>query len=144
MKIISHRGNINGQELLTENTPEAIDRAIDRFGMDVEIDVWMVDGKFMIGHDFGAYEVNLDFFINRAEKLWIHCKNLEALTRLGNFKDLNIFWHEEDTYTLTSKGYIWAYPGVDKNECVVEVNLSGDIKDTYPFAVCTDYPIKFI
>ena len=25
---------------------------------------------------------------------------------------LNYFWHQEDKVTLTSKGYLWAYPGV--------------------------------
>ena len=28
-----------------------------------------------------------------------------------NYKDLNVFWHQEDNYTITSKGYIWVYPG---------------------------------
>ena len=26
-------------------------------------------------------------------------------------KDINCFWHQNDDITLTSKGYIWTYPG---------------------------------
>ena len=27
------------------------------------------------------------------------------------YEEINCFWHQEDSYTITSKKYIWAYPG---------------------------------
>lgn len=45
MKIISHRGNLNGPSPKTENTPEQIDFALKK-GFDVEIDLWKINDKF--------------------------------------------------------------------------------------------------
>jgi hypothetical protein len=55
--------------------------------------------------------------------------------------DLHYFWHETDQYTITSKGWIWAYPG-----CDVPFNTPKSISvmpnhyfDTSKFSgVCTD------
>jgi hypothetical protein len=33
---------------------------------------------------------------------------MEWFNSIGGF---NYFWHEEDTVALTSKNYVWAYPG---------------------------------
>ena len=48
--LISHRGNIDGRNVEYENNPNYIEAAIN-LGYDVEIDVWFIDGKFMLGHD---------------------------------------------------------------------------------------------
>ena len=45
MKVISHRGNLNGPNKQTENTIESIKTAIN-LGFDVEIDVWYIDKIF--------------------------------------------------------------------------------------------------
>ncbi len=29
----------------------------------------------------------------------------------NTYDTLNFFWHENDKYTLTSKNFIWTYPG---------------------------------
>jgi hypothetical protein len=42
--------------------------------------------------------------------VWWHCKNFAALDKLQG-SNLNYFWHQEDDHTLTSKGFIWTYPG---------------------------------
>jgi hypothetical protein len=112
MIYISHRGNIDGKKPHLENHPDYIEEALN-LGYDVEIDLWYVDDKFMLGHDEPQYEIEWDSWINyKTHKLWIHCKNIEAMVWLDeNTKDVNYFWHEEDTATLTSFGYIWAYPG---------------------------------
>ena len=39
MKLIAHRGNINGPNPETENTVNQIDKCIEE-GYDVEIDLW--------------------------------------------------------------------------------------------------------
>ena len=43
MRLISHRGNINGVNPKLENTKEYVDLAIDK-GYSVEIDVWYSNG----------------------------------------------------------------------------------------------------
>ena len=47
MKIICHRGNLNGSESSLENKPEQIDRCIN-LGYDVEVDVRLNKNVFYI------------------------------------------------------------------------------------------------
>tara|TARA_B100000941_G_C28483730_1_gene543730 strand:- start:456 stop:878 length:423 start_codon:yes stop_codon:yes gene_type:complete len=108
MKLIAHRGNINGRNKSEENKPSYIKQALDQ-GFDVEVDVWLMDGIYF-GHDAPQYESDMDFLLNNHERLWIHCKNLSALNNLSDFFNLNVFWHEQDKFTLTSQGFIWTYP----------------------------------
>jgi hypothetical protein len=134
MKIISHRGNLNGVNKELENNPNHIVNVLTKF--DVEIDVWFIDNKWFLGHDNPQYEVLFDFF---KSNMWLHCKNLQACEQLLK-TNLNWFWHENDKVTLTSKGYIWVYPGVYvDNGITVEfgynISLPNDI-----LGVCTDYP----
>lgn len=114
MILISHRGNIDGKKPHLENNPDYIDEAISK-GYDVEIDLWYVNGDWFLGHDEPQYEIDLNWISKRSLKLWVHCKNVEALSYLATnekeSKDINYFWHEEDTATLTSFCYVWAYPG---------------------------------
>ena len=81
MILISHRGNINGKNSDRENSIEYIEEALD-MGYNVEIDVWVIDNKFYLGHDNPLYEVDFLFLINN--KLWCHAKNLEALLKMKN------------------------------------------------------------
>ena len=55
MKLISHRGNLNGPNKEHENHPDYIWEALQA-GYEVEIDVWWVDGKFKLGHDEPQYD----------------------------------------------------------------------------------------
>ena len=57
MKLIAHRGNLNGRNLQLENSPANIMEAIWK-GYDVEIDVWHVKNEFYLGHDEPLYEVD--------------------------------------------------------------------------------------
>ena len=103
MYLISHRGNINGIQENKENEPEYINNAI-KSGFDVEVDVRYREDKFFLGHDFDQYEVSKDFLINK--KIWCHAKTnitLSALHKIG----AHYFWHQEDDYTITSRGFIW-------------------------------------
>jgi hypothetical protein len=109
MILISHRGNIDGKKPHLENQPEYIDAAINA-GYDVEIDLWFMDGRTYLGHDEPQYEVDDVWLSTRADKLWVHCKNVESLNWIRS-TILHYFWHEEDTLTLTSKQYMWVYPG---------------------------------
>lgn len=107
--LIAHRGNIDGINSDWENEPSYIDNAIAK-GFDVEVDVWLVKNKIYLGHDEPQYDVTLDFLWERKDSSWYHAKNFEALEFLLDVQELHTFWHQEDTYTITSKGVIWQYP----------------------------------
>lgn len=111
MKLIAHRGNINGPNIETENTLDQIEYCIN-LNFDVEIDLWKVDNKLYLGHDNPVIIVSKDFLLEYKDFLWIHCKNLNALEymRIYFYDYFNYFWHENDQFTLTSQNYIWSYP----------------------------------
>ena len=140
MILISHRGNINGRIEEIENKPSYIDDAI-KLGYDVEIDIWLNDGALYLGHDCIQYEISLLWLIDRIDKLWVHCKNIDAIEFFNKIENkFNYFWHQEDTLTLTSKGYIWVYPGKQpiNHSIAVMPELFND-KLTSCIGVCSDY-----
>jgi hypothetical protein len=138
MILISHRGNINGPIPEAENNPEYIDDTI-RLGYEVEIDMWWIEGRIYLGHDEPQYEVNDEWLGERIDKLWVHCKNIELLSWIRN-TSLHYFWHENDTVTLTSKNYIWAYPG--KQPIIGSIAVMPELynDDTLKcIGICSDY-----
>jgi hypothetical protein len=139
MILISHRGNLNGKMPENENHPDYIDEAIHA-GYDVEIDVWMVDNELFLGHDKPQYKVIYNWLSTRYEKLWIHCKNVEAMEWFNSFPGFNYFWHEEDTVTLTSMNIIWAYPGKQtiKGSVAVLPEIHNDDLSAC-VGICSDY-----
>lgn len=147
MRYISHRGNIEGRVIESENHPEYIHYAIVK-GYDVEIDVWWVDSKLWLGHDEPQHEIELDWLIRHSYFIWIHCKNVKALSYFSEYNrgndTFNLFWHEEDTATLTSKGYIWAYPGkqpIEGSIAVMPEIHNDDISKCW--GICSDYVKKY-
>jgi len=145
MKYIAHRGLIEGPDKEIENRPETIQKALD-LGLDVEVDVWLIDDIWYLGHDEPQYKTTIDFISK--QNLWVHCKNFNSLSVLINrHKNINCFWHENDKYTLTSKGYIWAYPGQETvNERCIKVLpelFSTKINENDCFGICTDYVFKY-
>lgn len=147
MRLISHRGNINGKFESYENEPNYIKKALDN-GYDVEVDLWVKDRKMFLGHDEPQYGIILsDFWLQQKNRIWWHCKNIEALEfckDMGKYRISNFFWHQEDDYTITSNGFIWAYPGKKLNKYSIAVmpELNNDnIKGC--FGVCSDYIEKY-
>jgi len=139
MKIISHRGNLDGRKPDCENNPTYVQHALD-LGFEVEVDVWYVDGRFFLGHDTPIYLVEPSWFQGKA--LWCHAKNREALEEMiVSPYGITCFWHETDKMTLTSNGFLWMYPG-NYSHIGVTVWL-GTSEETIPnmWGVCTDYPI---
>lgn len=148
MKLIAHRGNIKGSNPLEENNPEYIDFAIEK-GYDVEIDIRYdtFENNFYLGHDEPQYLVTPYWLAQRMEKLWIHCKNIDALnyfvSKTGGY---NYFWHQEDDFTLTSKNYIWTYPGktytpnsvIVMTEWNIDVSNFSDLLVYGCYAICSD------
>jgi hypothetical protein len=123
-----------------ENEPTYIDLAIKK-GYDVEVDVWYKDGILWLGHDEPQYGVDFRWFRDRLTKLWIHCKNIEAVELFSEIEyEFNFFWHQEDTLTLTSKKFIWVYPGKQpiKNSIAVMPELNND-NTSKCLGICSDH-----
>ena len=148
MKIIAHRANINGSNPASENRLSQIKKCID-LGYDIEIDIRSLKNKLYLGHDDPQEIISEEELFEIKERCWIHCKNLEAINYFNRFGIIyNYFWHENDKYTLTSKGFIWTYPGESlcKNSiCVMpeleipQINLA-NLKQKNFSGICTDFP----
>lgn len=142
MILIAHRGLLEGPNPQIENHPDQIDLALS-LGYDCEIDLWVLDDKFYLGHDGPQHAVSLDYISK--PNLWIHAKNLDALYFLARHGKLNYFWHQEDDFTLTSSGYIWTYPGKPltlKSIMVLPEWTDSNferLSDTDCFGICSDY-----
>jgi len=139
MILISYRGNIEGKNPKMENHPDYIDEAI-ALDYDVEIDLWVIDGILLLGHDEPQYRTSQDWLNKRYKKLWIHCKNVEAIEWFNIIGGFNYFWHQEDTLTLTSFSHIWVYPGKQpiKNSIAVMPEIYND-DILHCKGVCSDY-----
>lgn len=140
MKIISHRGNLNGPSGFMENHPERVDSVLSS-GFDVEIDLWYNGEQLFLGHGSPTFMVTKKWLDERKNKLWVHLKNLETLDNIRDI-GLNYFWHENDKMTLTSNGTPWCYPGIYLKQGITVVldheNIPNDI-----FGICTDYPLYY-
>jgi hypothetical protein len=144
MKLIAHRGNINGPNLEKENHPDYINKAIES-GYDVEIDVWLINNKWYLGHNSPEYEIKYNFLFD--SRFWLHAKNGEAFDKLLNDKNynFNVFWHTTEDWVLTSKKYIWTYPNKIlylNSICVLpELGYNGDLNKCE--GICTDFIYKY-
>jgi glycerophosphoryl diester phosphodiesterase len=150
MKIISHRGYLNGSDSIKENSIQSVNECIE-LGFDIEIDIRLNSNNLFLGHDIEKNNISVKWLIQRKDFLWIHCKSFETLNFfIKENLDLNFFWHEKDAFTITSKNFIWAYPSKEifKNTVNVlpELNLNDEEileKQKDIFAICTDYPQKY-
>lgn len=159
MKIISHRGNLEGRSDTTENTIPAIDRCIEA-GFDVEIDVQCVVGDhFFIGHDSTNATLRIMDYEKYMDRFWFHAKSMNALEGLMKFKEetngaYDIFFHDRDFCALTKNGKLWIYPNRNlplikgKNSVAVLPEMVGlkpqDFVPSLPFyGVCTDFPMEY-
>lgn len=118
MKLISHRANLNGPDPERDNNIGKVKEVV-RMGYDCEVDLWVVGTDLYLGHDEPIYYISQMDLVDVHENLWIHAKNIEALKWLKSEKTseggfyFNFFWHENDKFTMTSKGYMWCYPSKD-------------------------------
>ena len=148
-RYISHRGNINGKNELLENNLDYIDIALNK-GYDVEIDLWIDNDGFYLGHDAPTYPVTLNWLVERCLKLWVHCKDLKTIEELKRLEDenglrsINYFFHESDDTTITSHGVLWVYPGKQPIKYSIavlpEIN-NDDVSKCY--GICSDRIEKY-
>ena len=147
MKIIAHRANINGPSSKNENQISSIKDCLD-LGYDVELDIRSLEGKLYLGHDKPQLIISIEELRMIKNKVWVHCKNLQALSFFSQIdEEFNYFWHEEDSYTLTSQGYIWAYPGKELSpECICvmpEINYpTNNMKYLRNLSILLTKPVK--
>lgn len=147
MILIAHRGNSAGPNKSLENSPAYIDAAISD-GYDVEIDLRVVHGEPFSGHDVPQYHLYEEYLLARLDKLWVHCKDMWAM-KFCQENDFNFFFHDKDFYTLTSKGYIWAYPSSPTRGLS---NVIRVLPETYPLTpqeenpagICSDFVGKYV
>ena len=59
----------------------------------------------------GGGQRSIDFDYLRDKRLWCHAKNIDALDIMTSYSDIHSFWHQNDDFTLTSRNFIWTYPG---------------------------------
>lgn len=137
-----------GPNPIRENTVLYITEAL-QLGYDCEIDVWYVDGNLFLGHDAPEYKTSIEFLIKHQDYLWIHCKNSGALEYLVSIHNFNVFYHDHDHYTITSRGFVWG--NINSNIlngmiCVLPEKYSNVI-DTNLLqtcgGVCSDYVQKY-
>ena len=140
MYLIAHRGNTNGIIKEMENSPKYIEDAMSK-GFHVEVDVRYENKQFFLGHDLNQFEIDEHFLLN--EKIWCHAKTPEALIALHKI-NAHYFWHQEDDYTLTSKGFFWTYPGkkLMRNSICVLPEKS-NYKKIDCRGICSDYIEKY-
>jgi hypothetical protein len=141
MILISHRGNINGPSK-DENNPIRIEDVILQ-GYDVEIDLRILNSEFYLGHDTEDYKVSEKWILKHKDKFWIHCKTIDTIQQIHNSKrlgDTNYFFHYNDKCTLTSKGFLWVFPGFQpiQNSIAVLPELKDD-NISKSIGVCSDF-----
>ncbi len=143
MFLISHRGNIDGPDHDMENNPSYVISAIEA-GYDVEVDVWQTENGTFLGHDGPQYLISKELLLQN--KIWCHAKNIEAIVELQRI-GAHYFWHQKDDITLTSKNYIWTYPGVpltNNSICVMPESYGPLEKDLIGIkGICSDHIVNY-
>ena len=144
MFLISHRGNLDGPNPREENNPSTISKCL-KLGYHVEVDVWYINNKFYLGHDKPEYSIGEKFLTN--EKLWCHAKNINSLEKLLEI-GAHCFWHQKDKVTLTSKGFIWTFPGQEltkRSICVLPELYESLYKNNLAncSGLCSDYVVQY-
>ena len=142
---------MDGKNPDKENHPDYIKAAVDA-GFDVEIDIWSIDKELWLGHDEPQYSMGkaqsdmwFNFLFRYNKRLWLHCKNLEALGELFKYKDLNVFWHDTDDVVITSQKFLWTFPNkplLPGSICVLpELGVNGDLNKCY--GLCSDFVLEY-
>lgn len=144
MLYISHRGNCSGLNPEQENTHNYIDSAIER-GYDVEIDIWKVNNEYWLGHDAPIQKTTRDWLYQRKDRLWIHCKNFQALSDLVGQPSFRVFYHEKEKHTIISNRLIWSHDLSEINsKCIIPLLSMEDISTHINnvgscYGICSDY-----
>ena len=145
MKLISNRGNINGENPELENTQRYIQEAINK-GYDVKIDLWIKDGKLHLGTDGPKDPLDIDWLERNRHKIWIHCKSIEVISKFTELDsrggNIHFFWHDGNKISLTNKGYMWCESGEVVPGGIVYQPVDGDMIEGF-YGICSDNIEKY-
>lgn len=143
MRIISHRGNLNGPNVSMENSPFQVDLAISK-GYLVEIDLRIINGEYWLGHDSEEFKIDKSWLLDRNNNLIIHAKTLKTCDELASeHLNLNWFYHTDEDVVQTSKGWLWAYPGIYLKNAITVILNKDEVFPENILGICTDYPDFF-
>jgi len=139
---ILHRGLMNGPDTERENKEDLLWKRLNE-GWEIEVDVWLMDGKLWLGHD-KPVDILQNIQLLESRKAWIHCKNIGMLQYMTEHKPgAPFFSHDTDNAVLTSNGYMWCYPGIQAGRqsiIVMPERVPSMIIDTTLVGgVCSDY-----
>lgn len=143
MRVYSHRGNTNGTSSLENEPSQVLEVAKDFF---VEVDVWKIGERYLLGHDKPQYQVDKFFLFN--EKFLLHCKNPEAFFSLSRYHVLDAFFQTDDLIALSTQGHLVTHSLISKEEFSVSSNrivVDPGMKKTTSwhqecFGLVTDFP----
>jgi hypothetical protein len=146
MKLISHRGNIDGLNPDRENSPEYILEALS-LGYDVEVDVRENNDELYLGHDYCQYKINIDWIKKYEPNLWIHAKDINSVNLLIGQK-LKMFFHEKESHTIIhNTNLIWSHNinEATKNSIIplLDLDTLNKFKDLPVYGICSDF-VKLI
>jgi len=142
MLFISHRGALSGPNPKLENTLSFISDAMN-LGYQVEVDVWMIGEDFYLGHDEPEHYITVHDLEAISSKAIFHAKNDTVLQYLTT-TNFHYFSHETDSVVLTSKQWLWYYPGVNpvlkpNNKAIAVMPENGKAFGMSSFyGICTD------
>lgn len=158
MRIISHRGNLDGPNPSYENHPEYINGAISN-GFKVEVDLWETvgdaTGAFYLGHDEPIHKL-FEFSYDHI----YHCKDLRTflyMDSLGIYPKFEFFYHTEEAIVHTSYNWRWIHPNflrvaslvkrpekLNKSIAVLPEQTDLTNEELMRFGgICTDYPLQY-
>lgn len=142
--LIAHRGNLDGRQPDSENHPDYLNRAISD-GFDAEADLWKIGDRLFLGHDKPRHEVDREFLLRKAARLWIHAKDLAALEEFARDERFNVFCHRDDPRTLTTRGFVWTRSfdeDYDSHSIVLQLPFV-DLVGTGFGGLCTNHPRRY-
>jgi hypothetical protein len=146
-KLISHRGNIAGPQPELENTPAYVLNALKR-GFECEVDLWHHNKEWFLGHEGPETKIDLDFVMR--DDIWVHAKDLGTMAELIKIDShlINFFYHTVEDAVMTSRGYLWTYPGKPLTHYSIAVkpeNIEGEWPNIGACdGICSDWIGKYI
>jgi 3-deoxy-D-manno-octulosonate 8-phosphate phosphatase (KDO 8-P phosphatase) len=109
---ISHRGNLDGANPDLENQPDYVLTAASSFM--VEVDAWMIDQRYWLGHDKPLYEVDRYFFFD--SNILTHCKTIDTFLDLSRFPMADAFFQGSELVVKSSQGHLILHSSVRPSE----------------------------
>lgn len=147
MRIISHRGNVDGPgsqcELVNVESAFAA-------GFDVEVDVRLLNNTLYVGHDAPIYPLPDAWFQpNLIDRIWFHAKDIDAhrvMLGLG----VKTFMHDDEPWVMVGD-LKWHHPRLNPTLSFQNDDIALDVVG-FPrlnpasrgmYAVCTDWPLAW-